>query len=62
MCFCMVSQLLEICSTVLRPGHLFFCQQFLSLGLELAEDNSEYDLTGMADGTIIVTLFQVVLL
>ena len=28
---------------------LFFCQQFLSLGLESLEDDSEHDLTGMAD-------------
>ena len=28
---------------------LFFCQQFLSLGLKSVEDNSAYDLTGMAD-------------
>ena len=29
--------------------NLFFCQQFLSLGLELVEDNSEHGLAGMAD-------------
>ena len=27
---------------------LFFCQQFLSLGLESVEGNSEHDLAGMA--------------
>ena len=27
---------------------LLFCQQFLSLGLESVEDNSEHDLAGMA--------------
>ena len=32
---------------------LFFCQQFLSLSLESVEDNSEHDLAGMADGTIV---------
>ena len=37
---------------VLWPGLktcLFFCQQFLSLGLESIENNSEHDLAGMAD-------------
>ena len=28
---------------------LFFCQQFLSLGLESDEDNLEHDLAGMAN-------------
>ena len=48
----MMTRLLEIYSTVLRPDLktcLLFCQQILSLGLEFAEDNSESDLAGMAD-------------
>ena len=28
---------------------LFFCQHFLSLGLESVEGNSEHDLAGMAE-------------
>ena len=28
---------------------LFFCQQFLSLGLKSVEDNSEHDFAGMAN-------------
>ena len=28
---------------------LFFCQQFLSLGLESVEDKSEHELVGVAD-------------
>ena len=28
---------------------LFFCHQFLSLGLESVKDNSKHDLAGMAD-------------
>ena len=39
----------------------FFCQQFLSLGLEPVDNNSAYDLAGMADavdGTIPLTLLE----
>ena len=59
---------LKICSTVLRPGlkpAWVFCQQFLSLGLESVEDDSEHDLAGMAnkaDGTIVLTLLEVAFL
>ena len=35
---------------------LFFYQQFLSLGLESVENDSEHDLTGMADGAVVLTL------
>ena len=38
---------------------LFFCQQFLNLGLESGEDNSEHDLAGMVDGRIALTLLEV---
>ena len=44
---------------------LFFCQQFLSLGLESAEDNPEHEFDGMpnyADGTIVLILLQVAFL
>ena len=44
---------------------LFFCQQFLSLGLELVEDNLEHDLAGMADkadGRLELTLLEVAFL
>ena len=44
---------------------LFFCQQFLSLGLESVEDSAEHDLAGMADkadGTIVLTLLEVAFL
>ena len=47
-----MAQLLKICSTVLWPGLKPACssaQQFLSLGLESVEDNSEHGLAGMAD-------------
>ena len=37
------------CTPVLYKTCLFFYQQFLSLGLESLEDNSEHDLAGMAD-------------
>ena len=56
-----MTELSKICSTVLRPGlrPLFFCQQFLSLGLESTEDNSKQDLAGVADqadNTMVLTL------
>ena len=44
---------------------LVFCQQFLSHILESTEDNSEHDITGMADkvhGMIVLTLLEVVFL
>ena len=44
---------------------LFFCQQFLNLGLESGEDNSEHDLAGIADSadcTIVLTLLEVAFL
>ena len=41
---------------------LFFCQQFLSLGLESVEEKSEHDRAGMADGTIVLTLLEVAFL
>ena len=37
------------CALISSKNCLFLCQQFLSLGLELVEDNSEHDLAGMAD-------------
>ena len=37
---------------------LVFCRQLFSLCLESAEDNSEHDLDGMADGTIVFTLLS----
>ena len=63
-----LTQLLKICSILLQPDIktcLFFCQQFLSLGLESTEDNSEHDLACMgdeADGTIVLTLGEVAFL
>ena len=44
---------------------LFFCQQFLSLGLESVEVNSEHGLAGMADSadcTTVLTLLEVAFL
>ena len=44
---------------------LFFFQQFLSLGFQSVENNSEQDLCGMADqtdGTIVLTLLEVAFL
>ena len=44
---------------------LFFCQQFLSLGLELDEATPEHVLPGMADfadGTIVLTVLEVAFL
>ena len=44
---------------------LFFCQQFLSFGLESVEVNSEHDHAEMADqanGTIVLTLLEVTFL
>ena len=40
---------LFFCAVVWSKTCSFFCQEFLSLGLELVEDNSEHDLAGMAD-------------
>ena len=37
------------CAPAWSKTCLVFCQQFLSLGLESVEDNSEHDLAGMAD-------------
>ena len=37
------------CASAWSVTCLFFCQQFLSLGLESDEDNSEHALAGMAD-------------
>ena len=37
------------CSPAWTKSCLFFCQQFLSLGFESFEYNSEHDLAGMAD-------------
>ena len=42
-----------------------FCQQFISLGLEKAEDEMEHDLAGMAysaDGMIVLALLEVAFL
>ena len=53
------------CAPALFTTCLFFCQQFLSLGLESVEDNLEHDHTGMADqadGTIVLTLGEVAFL
>ena len=53
------------CAPVWSKTCLFFCQQFLSLGLESVEDNSGHDLAGMAekpDGTIVMTLLEVAFL
>ena len=41
------------CAPIWSKTCLFFCQQFLSLSLESVEDNSEHDLAGMVDGTIV---------
>ena len=37
------------CAQARSKTCLFFSQRFPSLGLQSAEDNSEYDLVGMAD-------------
>ena len=37
------------CAPARSETGLFFCQQFLSRGLESVEDDSKYDLAGMAD-------------
>ena len=37
------------CAQAWSTTCLFFCQQFLSLGLESVEVSSEHDLIGMAD-------------
>ena len=37
------------CAPARSKNCSFFCQQFLSPGLESAEDNSKNDLAGMAD-------------
>ena len=37
------------CTPAWSKTCLFFCQQFLRAGLESVEDNSEHDLTEMAD-------------
>ena len=51
------------CAPAWPKSCLIFCQQFLSRGLKSVEDNSEYDLAGMAnkaDGRIVLTLLEVV--
>ena len=52
-CFSMMTQLLKAWPTVLRTGLKPACsstyQQFLSLGLELVENNSVHKLAGMVD-------------
>ena len=50
------------CAPAWSKTCLFFYQQFLSLGPESAEDNSKHDLAGMADGTIVLTLLEVIFL
>ena len=37
------------CALAWSKTCLFFCQQFLSLGLELLESNLEHELAGMAE-------------
>ena len=37
------------CASATSKTCLFFCQQFLSLGLESVGDNSEHNLAGMAE-------------
>ena len=44
------------CAPALSKTCLVFCQQFLSLCLESVENDSEHDLTGMADGAVVLTL------
>ena len=53
---------LFLCAPAQSKTCLFFCQQFLSLGLELAEDNLEHEpatVADQADGTIVLTLLEV---
>ena len=50
------------CAPAWSKTCLFFCQQFLSLGLESVEEKSEHDRAGMADGTIVLTLLEVAFL
>ena len=50
------------CAPAWSKTCLFFCQQFLSTGLESVGENSEHDLAGMtdkADYTIVLTLTEV---
>ena len=50
-CSYMMTRLLKFYSTVLWPclKPAIFCEQLLSLGLGLVENNSEHNLAGMAD-------------
>ena len=60
-----ITEDLFYCAPVWSKTCLFFCQEFLSLGLESVEDNSEHDLAGitdLADGTIVLTLLEAVFL
>ena len=53
------------CTLAWSKACLFLSQQFLSLGLESARGNSEYDLAGMADqadGTKVLMLLEVAFL
>ena len=59
LCDCSTIEDLFCCAPSWCKTCLLFCLQFLSLGLESVEDNSEGDLAGMAekaDGTIVLTL------
>ena len=47
-CRCSIEDLFY-CAPAWSKTCLFFCQQFLSLGLESVEDNSEHYLAGMVD-------------
>ena len=53
------------CAPAWSKTCLVFCQQFLSLGFESVEDNSEHDLARMADQAdcaIVLTLLEVAFL
>ena len=53
------------CALAWSKTCLFFCQQFLSLGLESVEDNSQHDraeIADKADGTVVPTLLEVAFL
>ena len=49
LCNDLTSEDLFCCALAWSKNCLFFCQQFLSLGLESDENNSKLDHAGMAD-------------
>ena len=55
----MMTLLLKVCFTVLRPDLKSACSSASRTSALAVEDDSEHDLAGMADGTRVLTLLEV---